>query len=382
MDMERHPTKLHVAWLGWTITVHALSCGHLEAASATRHPGWSRIAGSTSVREIRRGPCVTNWLNVGKYDFQFAPNSKELLFRAMPDLAGTTIEASAINAPTNRSPIAHFDGYCSVHFIGNNLSSGLVVEEGLPQVKGVSSTENPRRHWFVNGKTRNKRQLLKNWNGQPCWVKSISPDKSTVVLGYWKDRHAGHTRGLILVNLETDTFVQVERDNAVLELSGWWTNQSKLVGLVSSGTLLHANKLFFLHLPDGRLTPAPPEVRAPDPELLVSPDGRHTATMVRREKLILTCVESRESAQFRFMPAESKAIFSDKSAYAFAWVSPRYIEFIRDPPALIDIETLDMIPITAPNDAVNVHSFSPDFSHARGLNRDGHYLGKVSLAAD
>jgi hypothetical protein len=202
------------------------------------------------------------------------------------------------------------------------------------------------------------------------------------VVDYWADPNGrpARTRGLKLVNLTNGKRVHVERSQLILEVAGWRTNANQLEGIVFTGHDFATNRAaFLLHLADGRLIAAPPDIHSPDPRLLLSGDGRWSVERAGKDKLLFTDLISTTKREFKFSAADAQQIIGDRAGQGFQWVSNRYLMFVRDPPALIDSETFDMTTILPDPNGVNLQGFSPDFAYARGANRNGEYLGKVQL---
>ena len=341
--------------------------------------------GSTSCRSndiaSPEALCVQQWTLVGPPYFQFSPDSRQLLFSSWQEGSGSTISVGPISSPTNRTQLAQFGGTTRALFIGQDIAAGLIVEESLPQVKGRWSSDDPRRFWFVDTVARSKTELLKGWTGEPCWAMSPSPDGKWLVLGYWKEaKPPQRTRGLILLEIKTSKHVRIERENILLEVTGWQTNENKLIGLVYTGRDTDTNRqAFLLNLPRGSLTTAPPDLRPPDPTKMVSPDGRRAVELVWNKKLMIYDLDSGAKREFHFSPEDARQLISEHVDLSFHWATSRYLLFVREPVLLIDAETLKVSPLNMSRQPVNFQAFSPDFTYARGASRAGDWLGRVEM---
>ena len=137
----------------------------------------------------RTGPTIgkpRKLLSLLAAHYSFSPKSRFAVYQDR-----STISALPIDRPDGRpQEIVRFDhSPWEIRVLNDDLD--LVVQEGIPELRGMRSSGDPMRIWWVDGKTKEKQLLQGPEKDLNLAEVPVSPDHRYVALHQWKKNPLG-----------------------------------------------------------------------------------------------------------------------------------------------------------------------------------------------
>jgi hypothetical protein len=328
------------------------------------------------------GPTIVNWKQItGSNSWAgFTPDGLRLILQERDEKRVGQFYLAPASRPAERKLLGAITN--SPTFNGAILTeTGVMalVTETIPTRKGVISSTDPRRLWLIR---ENEMKVVPMPPAMTNWYlpdAPLSPDGTFIAVQSWRGKPP-QTRVIHLYQVRANKWSTLELPGTIYELAGWKTAANgKLTAYVRTGMTPRTNEIrkpFLLDPSNGTLS----EINTLPPELedkrAVSPDGRRTATVREKEKLIITDVGSGQVREFQFHPSDRKSLYAE----SVSWVSPRYLFFQGSRPAILDADTLTMSFLFARDSGFRSVEFTPDFKLALGEKEEGRFLGEVNWA--
>ena len=157
--------------------------------------------------------------------YSFSPNGRFAVFQDR-----STIWGLPIDKPDGRPhEIIRFDhSPWEVRVVDDDLD--LIVQEGIPETRGIKSSGDPMRIWWVDGKTKEKKLLQGPEKDLNLAEVPVSPDHRYVALYRWKNNPAGKggTRFLYILDRESGEVKVCDSQDKDLTLIDWRETESGL----------------------------------------------------------------------------------------------------------------------------------------------------------
>lgn len=264
----------------------------------------------------------------------------------------------------------------------------LLIVELIPKQKGVISSEDPKRLWWVDRTKNEKRELKGPWQGKSFHLaeKPVSPDGRFVAITNWLPRTDG-TRGNYSVihvhHLMSGTTQTIELVNHTPDPIGWFGTGKdlRLVFLKSRRWEKNNKQEWFLGDPEtGKYTLVEKSPLAGDEfASRLSPDGALVAAVEGKDKLTIRNIKTSQTRSFVFHEDDRRFVNEE----SIQWVSPRYLLLHLNRLAIIDVQTMKMSYPLATKDESRSHTFSPDFKWVLWQKpEDGLYVSPVIMPPD
>ncbi len=252
----------------------------------------------------------------------------------------------------------------------------LLVVEALPGREDVESTEDPRRVWLLDG--RSKRQLTapEPWEHPDLLSRSLSPDGRLAAFGRWEpNAERGSHRSLLVLDLVDGSVQRLARGDSSFDVVDWERRPSGWVLHVQRGLVIEEAKeqaAFDYELATNTLVPVTRPLTLGEEVATTSPDGKTTVSTADGG-VVFTDVATGAKRVMTLHPDDAR--FADEGA--FSWVSPRYLSFEPNGRvALVDAKTRTLwFPL--PQDEQPVLRYTADFKTVVKATDDGLYLGRV-----
>ncbi|HEY4328786.1 MAG TPA: hypothetical protein VGN88_03550 [Phycisphaerae bacterium] len=310
--------------------------------------------------------------------FSFSPGGKWLLYSTWEKALPSQIWAVETANPRNRRKIAEVDQYIYGFRCADPDAKSIFVEEKKADTPDGSTVADSRFWWF---KDETKKAITGRWDplNIDCQPNSLSPDGHFVVLteNLTKPDGRGGYSLLHMIDLETNVEKRGDVNMKWLDLVGWQGSGDEMRLAMLSGIPFEppdGRDAFLLDPKTGTVESAMKRESFADlyPGVLVSPDGKTTASLVGKTK-----VEFRPTAQPDAVP-QTFTFFPDDRKFAnrqhLAWADGRYLIFQMGYEAVIDSQTQKMSYLNTDG----VAKFTPDFSVAAVMNDSGLSLVPVT----
>jgi hypothetical protein len=312
--------------------------------------------------------------------YSFSPKGRFAVYQDR-----STIWALPLDGPDTRpcEMIRFEDSPWEVRVLDDDLD--LIVQEGISEVRGMRSSGDPMRVWWVDGKTKAKKLLQGPEKDLGLAEVPVSPDHRYVALHQWKTnpRGKGRTKFLQILNRESGEVKACESQGKNFYLIGWRKTDAGLrVVAVTNRWQFEKKEVSELYLVD----PATGKVELQDNvdarleiDNPLSPDGKHRIR-VGKDELIVTDTERGEQRRFVFHVDDRRFVGPE----CVEWVAPRYLKFNGPRLALIDVTTMKMcFPASADGARFGSHTykFSPGFRwvlfQGQGSDEEGLFLSPL-----
>lgn len=298
--------------------------------------------------------------------FLFAPGGKLILFSSKSQNGATVVFAVTSEPPREPKEVARVQQELDGVTVLNPDAKQLLIVERTPQEKGVISSEDPKRLWWVDRTKEETRELKGPWQGTSFHLaeRLVSPDGRFVVITDWRPRRDGN-RGnysvIHVLHLMSGTTQTIELVNHSPEPIGWIGSGKdlRLVFRKAHRWEKDQKQAWFLGDPEtGKYTPAEKSPLAGDEfARRLSPDGALVAAVEGKDKLTITDVNTRQVRSIAFHEDDLRFVYDE----CFQWVSPRYLLLHLDRLIFLDVQTMKMSYPLARKDDSRGHTFSPDF---------------------
>jgi hypothetical protein len=314
--------------------------------------------------------------------YSFSPKGRFAVYQDR-----STISALAIDDPDGTPhEIVRFEhSPWEVRVLDDDLD--LIVQEGIPEFRGMRSSGDPMRIWWVDGKTKEKKLLQGPEKDLSLADVPVSPDHRYVALHQWKKNPdgKGRTRFLHMLNRKSGEVKVSESQGKALSLIGWRETEAGLrVIAVTNRLQFGKQEPSQSYLVDPATGKAELQVNV-DARLEIdnplSPDGKHRVR-VDKHDLIVTDTEPAEQRRFTFHEDDREYVGSG----TLAWVTAQYLKFDGPRLALIDVTTMKMcFPASADGAkfASHAYKFSPDFHwvlyQGEGEGGEALFLSRVEM---
>jgi hypothetical protein len=241
----------------------------------------------------------------------------------------------------------------------------LIVQEGIPETRGLKSSGDPMRIWWVDGKTKEKKLLQGPEKDLNLAEVPVSPDHRYVALHRLKRGAAGkgRTRFLQILDRESGQVKICDSQDNDLNLVGWRETQSGLRAMAITNRWqfgrAEPSRLYMVDPTTGSVELQSDGDARLDIDNPLSPDRRHRVR-VGKDELIVTDLGN--GGQRRFVFHEDDRRHVDPGC--IQWVTPRYLKFNGQSLALIDVTTMKMsFPASTEGARFGSHTykFSPAF---------------------
>jgi hypothetical protein len=298
--------------------------------------------------------------------FQFGPGGKQILFSSKSQNGSTVVFAVPPDHPDQSNEVARvrqeLDG---VTVLDPDVNQLLVVEV-LPKEKGVISSEDPKRLWWVDRPKKETRELKGPWEGKNFHLaeKPVSPDGRFIVIKDWRPRTDGNRGNYSVIHVldrQAGTTQTIELVNQSPEPIGWVGigKDLRLVFLKSHRWDKDQKQEWYLGEPEtGNYAPTEKSPLPSDEwSRRQSPDGGLVAGIEGKDKLVITDVKTGQKRSFAFHEDDRRVVHEE----CFQWVNPRYLLLHLNRLAFLDVQTLKMSYPLPIKDESRSHTFSPDF---------------------
>ena len=228
--------------------------------------------------------------------YSFSPKSRFAVYQDR-----STISALPIDQPDGTPhEIIRFDhSPWEVRVLDDDLD--LIVQEGIPESRGMRSSGDPMRIWWVDGKTKEKKLLHGPEKDLNLAEVPVSPDHRYVALHQWKTNPGGkgRTRFLQILNRESGEVKVCESQGKDLSLIGWRETETGLRAIAVTNRWQfdkkEASELYLVDPATGKVelqgnVDARLEIDNP-----LSPDGKHRVR-VGKDRLVVTDLTRRQAA--------------------------------------------------------------------------------------
>jgi hypothetical protein len=293
-------------------------------------------------------------------NYSFSPKGRFAVYQDR-----STISALPVDQPDgNPQEIIRFDhSPWEIRVLDDDLD--LIVQEGIPEFRGMRSSGDPMRVWWVDGKSKEKKLLYGPEKDLNLADVPVSPDRRYVALHQWKKSPvgAGRTRFLHILNRESGEVKVCESQGKDLSVIGWRQTEAgfRVIALTNRWQFgkTEPSELYVVDPNFGKVelqsnVDARLEIDNP-----LSPD-RKRRVRVGKDELVVTDVGDGKQHRFVFHEDDRQYVGPEY----VEWVSPRYLKFDGPRLALIDVTTMKMcFPASADvaKFASDSYKFSPDF---------------------
>lgn len=320
--------------------------------------------------------------------FLFTPGGKLILFSSKLQNGATALFAVAPDKPDDPKEAARVQQELDGVKVLDPDASQLLIVELMPKERGVFSSEDPNRLWWVDRTKKETRELKGPWEGKRFRLaeKPVSPDGRFVVITSWRSRADGN-RGnysvIHVLHLMSGTMQTIELVNHSLEPIGWFGSGKdlRLVFLKDHRWDRDKTQEWFLGEPEtGKYAPAEKSPLVSD-ELArrLSPDGGLVAVVEGKDRLTITDVKTRQVRSLVFHEDDHRFVHEE----GFEWVSPRYLLLHLNRLVFLDVQTMKMSYPLGKEDESRSHTFSPDFRWVLWQEPDGGlHLSTVVIPPD
>jgi hypothetical protein len=317
--------------------------------------------------------------------FQFGPGGKQIVFSSKSQEGPTVVYAVPPDHPDQPIEVTRVQTELDGVTVLDPDVNQLLVVEVFPKEKGVISSEDPKRLWWVDRAKNETRELKGPWEGKSFQLAEtpVSPDGRFIVIKDWRPRTDGN-RGnysvISVLNREAGTTRSIELPNQTPDPIGWvgTGKELRLVFFKNHRWEKDMRQECYLGEPEtGRYVPSEKSPLPSDEWVRrVSPDGSLVAAVEEKGKLTITNVKTGLKRIFTFHEDDRRFVHEQ----GFQWVTPRYLLMHLNRLAFLDIQTLKMsYPLEKKNES-HSHTFSPDFKWVLWRNSDdGLYVSPVVM---
>jgi hypothetical protein len=314
--------------------------------------------------------------------YSFSPKSRFAVYQDR-----STILALPIDQPNGEpQEIIRFEhSPWEVRVLDDNLD--LIAQEGIPEFRGMRSSGDPMRIWWVDGKSKEKKLLHGPEKDLNLAEVPVSPDHRYVALHQWKKNAvgAGRTRFLLIFNRENGDVKVCESQGKDLSLISWKETDKGMRAIAVSNrwqfSKKEASELYLVDPNTGKAEFQNNVDARLEIDNRLSPDGKHRVR-VGKDDLVVTDTEDGEQHRFTFHEDDRRYVEPEN----IEWVSPRYLKFNGQRLALIDVTTMKMcFPASADGAkfASQSYKFSPDFHwvlfQGEGSEGEALFISRVEM---
>ncbi len=159
-------------------------------------------------------------------NFQFGPGGKQILFSSKSQDGATVVFAVAPDRPDQPKELARVQQELNGITVLDPDVNQLLIMEVLPKEKGVISSEDPKRLWWVDRAKKETRELKGPWEGTSFHLaeKPVSPDSRFIVITNWRPRTDGNRGNYSVIHVldrQSGTTKTIEMPNQSPEPIGW-----------------------------------------------------------------------------------------------------------------------------------------------------------------
>jgi hypothetical protein len=306
--------------------------------------------------------------------------------------AGSTLLLVPIGEPSAEPRIvARFEGSLSHTIPVHHDPSSLIVEESLPRVSKVISTDDPRRLWLIhlpNGERRQLAKELENEKQLSLAVPETSPDGHFLALQIWRTRTEDKPQGrtaLLFLDLGTGAIHEEGSPTQSWSFIRWDRALPGAVAVLHEGLAFEKSgrpPRWFDAAGRKWIEPPADAIRIPS-DALVSPDGAQSVLIAGaeskgEERLIFSDLKTNARREFHFGERDRRHVFDE----CVQWAGARYLSFQGSRPALIDSRDLKISFSVDPERRFHTIEYSPDFRYAIGTNDEGCYIGHIDAGGN
>ncbi len=241
----------------------------------------------------------------------------------------------------------------------------LVLLEAMRKDEHAYSSDDPKRLWMIEGDNP-PRAISGPYGDQPLLStqeQTVSPDGRILAVTHWGGKGKTRKKLIWFYQLKGLAFQDVEVP-LDLSLSEWVGDGPNLRAIARTNSFAIRESGYqarMINPMTGDVTTMP-EKSPPPP---TSPDGKHQFVITPHERLDVSDVASGQKRSFTFHE-DDRRLCDEEIA---RWVSNRYIMLRLPRQPLIDITTMKMNYLTAPEEK-GEYDFSPDFKWAAAAVSD------------
>jgi len=279
----------------------------------------------------------------------------------------------------------HFD-YSPWEIRVLNEDLDLIVQEGVPEFRGLKSSGDPMRIWWVDGKTHEKTLLQGPEKDLNLAEVPVSPDLRFVALTGWRQNLSGKGRTKIVqvFDRQSGDLRDIDSQGKDFSIVGWRKTETGFWAVAVTNRWQFGKKepseLYLADPSTGKVArqgnvDARLEIDNP-----LARDGKHRVR-VGKDELIVTDTEDGKQRRFTFHEDDRRHVGPE----CIEWVTPRYLKFKGQRLALIDVRTMKMcFPALADGARLGsaAYRFSSDLHwvlyQGEGIDGEGLYLAPVS----
>ncbi|MBA3272922.1 MAG: hypothetical protein H0T11_03490, partial [Chthoniobacterales bacterium] len=328
------------------------------------------------VRNIRRvtGQLMSSYL--------FTPNSSIVLLSFE---SGSSISLVDPRQPETATSLLKVEGLVAAFLCADDRDDVFFIQEtSAISLEGAAWWQAPHRIWRIDRKIRQRQLVSGPWgeSGTMAGPLALSPDGRYLVVSHRRISSDGQRlRATYIYDVQTGRAEKAAFDSSAEVVS--WTGGAadKSGGPLRCNVMTGGNWRFNPDFERQCYTIDPAtgsaesiaEIVPADP--MISPDGKLRADFLSEDRINLVDTDTGKITGM-FVFHEDDRRFAREGTVS--WLSPRYLIFRGKRQATIDITTMKMCYLTAPDDP-RIFTFSPNFDWATTTDDQGLHVGEVVI---